>query len=262
MKKNKKEKLEMFDELTDEPKDAEAQYLTREEIKILRASRADRGKLPYLDNSDMAKAKRFAKKNKKAVIFVCVTVALLLSVVAFLSFSLWKKAQDGPCTDDFVITLGSEEYELKYKEGMKYGKLYIDINMIAEYADITVSGNSKSLKFTNSDKNYAKFENGSSSALVNGVSVDVGGKVIIDDEECLLPFDFIKKLFSKGMVIRLNENDNTIFIHRQFYDEERTQPVEIEFSTDGLDLSGFAMSGFGKEKNIYDRYERIHFLYL
>ena len=61
-----------------------ADTLSEDELKILAATRgeSDRGELPHYDNSDLALAKRYAKKNKFTVLFVALTILLALAVIA------------------------------------------------------------------------------------------------------------------------------------------------------------------------------------
>lgn len=229
----------------------DAQLLSDDELKMLAASRGeiDRSTLPHYDNSDIAIAKRYAKKNKTTVIFVAVTITLVLAVIAVLSIFLYQKLADAPSKDDYVLTLGDEEYVIKYKNAMKNDVLYLDIIQIARYADLVVSGSTKSLKITCDDGTYVRFENGKNIATINGDSVKLGGTAYIntlDDEsnekiECLIPFTFIEKLFSyqvengtSSLYVSLKKS-NKILIRRKIYKESEL-PLPISFSADCFDL--------------------------
>ena len=237
--------------LKDNIDERDAQILSDDELKMLAASRGeiDRSTLPHYDNSDIAIAKRYAKKNKTTVIFVAVTILLVLAVIAILSVFLYQKLADAPSKDDYVLTLGDEEYVIKYKNAMKDDVLYLDIIQIARYADLVVSGDTKSVKITCEDGTFVRFESGKDIATVNGDSVKLGGVSYIntlDAEskekiEGLIPFTFIEKLFSyqveKGMsslYVSLSKS-NKILIRRKIYKDSEL-PLPISFNADCFDL--------------------------
>ena len=246
MSKIKKDKDLLTDGTQSEP-----ELLSAEELKILAATRPelDRSTLPNYDNSDLAIAKRYAKKNKLTVIFVISTIAVLLAVISVLFVFLFQKIANAPSKNDYVVTLGDEEYTIKYKKAKKDDVLYLDVVKIARYADLVVSGDDKGVKISCADGTYIKFEKGKSSAIVNGDSVKLEGPVYIDpldkssEEkiECLVPFSAIEDLFSyqtqEGTVslyVRLSKN-NEILIRRVVY-KETQEPLPISFSADCFDL--------------------------
>ena len=211
--------------------------LSDDELVMLKASRdgeIDRSTLPPHDNSDMAKAKRYVKKNKWGVLFVVITVVLLLAVMGALFFMLIKTLQEQPSSDDFKITLmgTGETYTVPYDDAMIDGVFYLDIIKIAKYADIVVSGNPDNIKLTCDDGSYVRFENGISTATVNGTRVKLEGTATIikaTDEtpmQCIIPFSFIEKLFSHpiesdtpGLKTIFSSKTNSVTIGRVKYSE-------------------------------------------
>lgn len=259
-KKKKVRDLDVYDE---ELSSGNTDLLSEEELKILKAGRdegIDRSTLPHYDNSDLAKAKRYAKKNKFTVIFVSLTVCMLLAVIAFLSFLFYMKMEQAPNKNDFVLTLGEEESVVKYKKAMKDGVLYLDAIPILKYAELTYSGSGETLKITCEDGTYVRLENGKEVATVNGERVKVGGKVLItlfehDDKnkdakklECLLPFSFLERLFSHeveknspSMYVSYSEQTNEILFHRISY-KDSGKPLPISFSADRFDIIAETLS--------------------
>lgn len=226
--------------------------LSEEEQKILFAAHKDfdRSTLPNYDNSDLAKAKRYAKKNKLTVGFVIGTVALLLVIIVALSVVLLIQNANAPSTDDFTLTLGEDEQIIKYKSAMRDGTLYLDIVQIARYAELVISGNESSLKISCADGTYVRFEHGESIATVNGEKVKLGGNAEIvpleaDSKEkmqCFIPYEFIERLFSaeveKGspsVYVSFSDKTNKILIHRIYY-KDSGKPLPISFSVDCFDL--------------------------
>ena len=206
--------------------------LTRDERRMIRATKRkgiDRSKLDPYDQSDLAAAKRYAKKNKFKVIFVTFTIILLIAVLTVIAVALISRLQAAPSTDNYEVCVGDDEpYELSYKDANKLGQFYFDLRIIAKYlgSELKVSGSGGRIKFTCTDDTYVRFVNDSATATVNGEAVKVGGKVKItpstdkEDGKCLVPFKFIEKLFSYkadgnsiGMVARVNEK-NKVTIHR------------------------------------------------
>lgn len=222
--------------------------LSDEELEMLRASQegeVDRSTLPPHDNSDMAKAKRYVKKNKWSVLFVTITVVLLLAVIGALVFLLVRTLAQKPSTDDFEITLlGVEEdevYTVPYSEAMIDDVFCLDIIKIAKYAELIVSGEQNRIKITCEDGSYVRFENGATTATVNGTRVKLGGAVRITEpdgdipRQCLIPFSFIEDLFSHpiesntpGLRTVFSSKTNSVTIGRAKY-AESGNPLPIGF---------------------------------
>ena len=230
------------------------QLLSDEELQMLRASQEgeiDRSTLPPHDNSDLAIAKRYAKKNKFSVLFVVLTVILLLAVVGALCFMLFKTISEMPSKDDFTVSLIAgeltEEYTVPYKSAVIDNVFYLDMRQIALFTDLIISGGDGSLKFSTpatdaSNITYVRFENGSETATVNGTRVKLEGIAKITETECLVPYTFIEKLFSNptvngtpGVRTKFSDKDNTVIIRRVSYESGGFLP--ISFSADCFDLA-------------------------
>ncbi len=241
MKKNNKNDLEYK-----EGQDIDAAPLTEEEIEMLRASREgelDRSTLPPYDTSDIAEAKRYAKKHLWPVLFVSGTILILVALMAVLGFVLFRNLSGAPSKDDYTVTLGEEEIMLDYKEHTRNGVFFFDMRQIASYADLIISGGDGRMKLTCPDGTYVRFENGSDIATVNGDSVQVGGMVEITEKteksegKCLVPIQFVIDLFSypaeentPGMRIKFSQKDNTVIIRRVTYSDSG-EPLKITFSS-------------------------------
>ncbi len=231
--------------------DRDAQILSDDELKMLAASRGeiDRSTLPHYDNSDIAIAKRYAKKNKLTVIFVSLTILLVLAIIAVLSVLLIGKLADAPSKDDYEIRLGDEKYTVKYKKAVKDDTLYLDINKIARYADLVISGNKSTVKISCEDGTYVRFTNGKDTAEVNGDTVRLEGTAYISataenvqNIECLVPFSFIEKLFSHqvvngtvGLFVKHYDNANYVIVRRKIFAGSE-KPIPIGFSADCFDI--------------------------
>lgn len=257
MKKKRKDFLSDFEKPEEEldPLNEEAtpeldvppqRPLTKEEKRIIRATKrkgVDRSKLDPYDQSDVAEAKRYAKKHKLRVIFVTLTIVLLLAIIASIVAVLVIQAQNAPSTANYRVSVGDDEpYEIKYKNANINGEFYFDLRSIANYAGLIVSGSSNRVKFTCADGTYVRLVNGESVATVNGEAVKVGGEAQIiastdkSEGQCLVPFRFIEKLFSfkkdgrsVGMRVKIND-ENEVTIHKYSYDNGTDVP--ISFSAD------------------------------
>lgn len=218
-------------------------------IKAVKKNEPDRSKLPPHDNSDLAKAKRYAKKNLVSVIFVILTIVMLAAVILILGIILFKSIKALPSKDDYKVTLGDEEYTLSYKDSDRDGTFYFDVRKIADYGGLIVSGGEGRLKISCPDGTYVRFEHGNDTATVNGVRVHVNGKVEITEKteksegECLVPFSFIQKLFSfekengaPGIRIKFSNEDNTIII-RKVTIRETGEALPISFSPDCFNIA-------------------------
>ena len=212
----------------------------------VREDRKIRKRLTYYDNSDKAKFGRYLKKNPIfttvcIVIAVCLTATLVISV----SFSLVNYFKNKPNTADFTLLIGDEESVRKYSECVRDGVTYIDIRAIARYAGFIESGNPpNSIKFTADMNNYLRFENESSEAIVNGVSVELDeGKVYITETTCDVPVSFLIKALEigtdNGLRVTLNNETNTIKVRRRYYEPDKdnvSEAVKILFSSESFKL--------------------------
>lgn len=243
------------------------QRLTRDERKMIRATKRkgiDRSKLDPYDKSDLAAAKRYAKKNKFKVAFVTFTIVLLLAIIATIVTVLIIKVQSGPSRANYQVAVGDEKpYELNYKDANSFGEFYFDLHSIAKYADLKVSGGNGRIKFTCPDDTYVRFTADSATATVNGEAVKVGGKVKIieptdkEDRKCLVPFKFIEKLFSHkadgnsvGMVVKVNDK-NKVTIHRISYSNGTNPP--ISFNSDCFEYASDMQMSSYPNPNIDDK---------
>ena len=208
--------------------------LSPEEERMLRAQTAkaqvDRSKLPPHDTSERANTVRFLKKNIVLTVAIAAITLLLIASIVLLVLVIADKNSDAPCDDDFKVTMGEEEFTLKYKDSVVDGVFYIDIKPIAEYAELTASGSDSKIKFTGADGTYIQFENGYNFAKVNGYFVELGGVATVTKDSCIIPFSFLSKAVSKGMLIKLDSSTNEVNIQRKFYDAELTQYADIIFS--------------------------------
>ena len=234
--------------------------LTREERKMIRATKRkgiDRSTLDPYDKSDMAEAKRYAKKNKFKVIFVATTLILLLALIAAIVTVLIIKSQNGPSKADYEVTVGKDKpYKLSYRESNEYGQFYFDLCSIAGYTDLVVTGGIKEgLKFSCPDGTYVRLVHDSATATVNGDAVKVGGKVKIfaktnkEAMKCLVPFKFVEKLFStkingqSRIVVKVSDK-NKVTIHRKYYDEGEKNVVPLTFSSDCFEYAKVQLASY------------------
>ena len=128
--------------------DAELTKAQRRMIKNEKKnSGEDRSQLDPYDQSDLAEARRYAKKNKFKVLFVTFTIILLLAVLTAIIIFAVVQFKNGPSTNDYSVTVGdADPYELDYEASNEYGKFYFDLISIANYAELTATGSEKSGK--------------------------------------------------------------------------------------------------------------------
>ncbi len=219
--------------------------LTDDELNILKkaveSEKVDRSTLPHYDNSDKAMFLRFLKKDKLFTV-VCGIISLLVVVlIVICSVIAVNIAKSRPNTDDFTIMLGDKKYTAKYKDTVRDGTVYIDMYKIAEYAALTRSGKPSSMKFTSDENNYLRFEDGSSTAVINGSLVELGGTAVVNKDVCEIPLLFLQKAVggekTSGLKIVLDDKKNTVKITRRVYETDKKDdylPVEILFSADAF----------------------------
>lgn len=221
-----------------------SEQLTDEEIDLLRqsidAQKVDRSQLPPHDNSDKAKAIRYAKKNLPfvsviAISAVCITVILTLGIIFAVRY-----AKSRPNTDDFVISIGKETYIEEYDFAMREGALYIDMRKVAIEGGLIVSGTKNTASFSTPKGQYLSFEHGSDLAIVNGNKVELGGIAEVSSEICMIPYEFLSSVLdgsTNGLRVSYNSIDNTIEVKRRYEKVDGKQVfLDVFFKVDGFEV--------------------------
>lgn len=252
---------DQYKENNKENERSSVQTLSEDELAMLRAAREgelDRSTLPPHDNSDLAQAKRYVKKNIVGVVFTVLVALLVIAVIAMLVSMLVSKISSAPSKDDFSVTLGDPdskdcvEYTVPYKKAMIDDVFYLDIKKIADYADLVVSGGEGRIKLMCPDGTYVRFEHEADTATVNGYRVHLGGTAKITDateksySECWVPYSFIEKLFSfptyneaPGIRTIFSNKDNTVLIRKVVYSDgdNEGEALPLSFSHECFDLA-------------------------
>ena len=256
MKRNKRtiiderEEYERVAALETEAPDTE--NLSAEELSMLRTaarqSVQERGDLPYHDNSEAAQVKRVIKQNKAFSAVTAFVVVGLIALVVLGIVLLVAFFGNRPNRSDFTVYLGDEEpYTVPYNQCVRDGVLYVDLRRIAKQVDLTVSGSGNKLRFTGSDNNYVQFEKGETTAVINGETVEITSPLLgrkketvcqayIENGTCLIPYRFLTRALSQGILFHLNEETNTVKIKRNTVTEMQGRdqvevPVNILFHT-------------------------------
>lgn len=201
-----------------------APELTPEEIKLLGArlkqTGEDRSKLPPFDNGEKAKAVRYAKKNVIVTVSAIVLAAAMLTAFILLAVFIYKESSGGINKSDYTFVFGKTKYTEKYKDTVINGILYIDMNRIAAYTGMTMSGSAEKIKYTASDSMYLKFENNSEYAVINGSLVSMSSFAHISSEKCLVPYKFFAQAVDGGLEMKLDTKNNTVTFSRPLTDEK------------------------------------------
>lgn len=240
----KREKKQKQTPLTDAPPP-----LTAEEIAMIKASMAardvDRSTLPSQDNSDLAHARRFVKKNKIFSIALAVLAVFGAVLVSLLCvFGVRAAIERKRATADYTFYVGNSSYTVDYKAAVRDGVLYVDMYPIAEYAQLARSGSNSDVKFTASENQYLRFENGSEYAVINGAVVEMGeGKARVNEKVCEIPFSFLLKAVGSnnqnGLRIVLDDVNHIVKIQRRMYETSKKDQVlyvEITFYPDSFNV--------------------------
>ena len=256
MKKKKKFTPEDIEEVSSsdlaeqsEPIGEGEQLLNSEELlmikKSVREDRKARRRLTYYDNSDKAKAVRFAKRNP-FFIALCVFLAILILALHVVGgVFIARKIRMRENKSDFTFIFGDGKYTdkltytAKYEDVMRDGVLYIDMYKLASYADLIVTGTQTSVKFTSDKDNYLRFENASDEAIINGSRVMLGGVAVVNKDTCLVPYDFLIKAVGEALKFTVDRDTNTVKILRRVYETDEKnvfEPMEIMFFTDNFSI--------------------------
>ncbi len=107
------------------------------------------------------------------------------------------------------------------------GIYYVDMDSIADYCDLTATGNERALRYVvRSTGEEVEFYVGESIAYVNGVTERTGGESYISGGRLYIPLDFAVRCFG-NLEITLNEERGRITVVRAVDDKD--QYIDISF---------------------------------
>lgn len=244
----------------------EENRLSEEERSFLRSSLQgageDRSKLPPHDTSDRAYLFRFMRKNpllSAASIFLIVAllagailgIFLLVRAVTTPTDTLLQKNK--PIT---VIYGDGKPKEIAYDEWVIDGIFYVDLWEIADFCDLTVSGNSRRLRFTSDADSYLLIETEDIYAIINGTRVIIESAPVLGGEsrsvpaklvdgKALVPYSFLRDAVLDGFSFKLDSASNTLRIRRVLNvvgnDKANATPSPVLFSPDSFQEVIFSM---------------------
>ncbi len=177
----------------------------------------------------LKKISELAKKNKLATA-VILTLAVAVTVCVVLLCVHLLGPGDEPLTGDYTFIFGKEEVKYKNEQVVINGVLYVDMNRLASFAELSYSGSSSTMKYIASKGQYVKFTNGSEYAVVNGTKVEISAPAIVDEEKCIVPYSVISDMIVSGIGFRFKEGNVVEVIRPTYVEKDETKPVPITFS--------------------------------
>ena len=175
--------------LVDKSEDLEVEALSEAELNMILKRQdqlEDSSEIPPPTKKKPSKLVTIAKKNKFiTAILLIFTVALLASLILLTVYVADLMSINS--RRDYVFTLGKEEVKVKYEDTVIKDVVYIDMNMLAKYAEFSVSGSEETMKYIASGENYMKFTDESEYAIINATKIIMPAPAIVGDGKCLLP---------------------------------------------------------------------------
>ena len=161
----------------------ERDLLSKDELDMIvkrQGQLKDSSAIPPPTKKKPSKLATLVKKNRFITIILSIfAVALIASLVLLAIYvadilSINSKR-------DYVFTLGKDEVKVKYEETVINDVIYIDMNMLAPYAELSVSGSEESMKYIASGNNYMKFTDDSEYAIINATKIIMPAPAIVGD---------------------------------------------------------------------------------
>ncbi|MBO5416288.1 MAG: D-alanyl-D-alanine carboxypeptidase family protein [Clostridia bacterium] len=223
--------------------------LNAAELQLLQSSLADaedRSQIPPPENKKQSKIVKLAKKNTAATVIISVFVTALVAVIVLLSVYLVTSITNGKNKRDYLFTFGEEEMRVKYEKIVIDDVLYVDMNKLAQYAELSVSGSDETMKYMVSDEQYVKFMNESEYAIINATKVVIPAPAIIKGGTCLVPYEVISKAVDTGIEFKSDRAKHTVSITRVTYAvEDILYNEDITFSAADFTAVGALQSTAG-----------------
>lgn len=196
----------------------------------------DASEIPPPSKKDPGKIRSFAKKNTFMTVLISVFSVAFIGAIILLSVYI-ANTLSANSKRDYVFTFGDEDTRVKYEETVINDVIYIDMNLLAKYAEFSVSGSEESMKYIASGDNYMKFTNDSEYAVINAQKVKLPAPAIVGNGKCLVPYQSVIKAVSDGLTFRSNSKKHKIEITRETYKEEGVEyKTDITFSTEKFEV--------------------------
>lgn len=198
----------------------------------------DSSAIPPPTKKKPSKLATLAKKNRFVTVILSIFAVALIAVLVLLSIYVADLLSLNS-RRDYVFLLGEEgakgssEVKVAYEETVINDVVYIDMNILAQYAELSVSGSEESMKYIASGNNYMKFTDDSEYAIINATKIIMPAPAIVGDGKCLVPYQVLTKAVSGGLTFNSNAKKHKIEIVRDTYTEEGVlYKAEITFSPD------------------------------
>lgn len=212
--------------------------LSSEELGMLRArldKLDDRSQIPPPEKKKQSRLVKFAKNNTVATVIISILIFAVIASAILLGIHLSGTLGANSKRDYRFIYeqfgKNDEEIKLKYENIVINDVLYVDMNRLAEFAGLSVSGSEETMKYIASEEHYLKFTNDSEYAVINAAKVAIPAPAIIKDGKCLVPYQVISKAISGGIEFKLNQSRNTVNVIRKNYKvEDITYNEDVTFS--------------------------------
>lgn len=225
-----------------------ADALNEAELGMLRSrldELDDRSIIPPPERKKQNKLIKFAKNNTVATVVVSVLVLALIASLILACVYLGKSSGN---KDDYLFIYGegakAEEIKVKYEDCVINGVLYIDMNKVAEFAQLSVSGSEESMKYIASDEQYIKFTNESGYAVINTARVILpeGYSAIIGGGRSLVPYQVVTKAIDSGIIFTIDQSKNTVTVKRATYTaDDVIYNEDIKFTSAAFEVAKTAV---------------------
>ena len=217
----------------------EVEALSQDELKMIQNRQdqlEDSSAIPPPTKKKPSKLLTLVKKNRLITVIISVFAVALIAALILLAVYVADLISMNS-KRDYTITLGKdkdlEEIKVAYEETVINDVVYIDMNVLAKYAELSVSGSEESMKYIASGNNYMKFTDDSEYAIINATKIIMPAPAIVGDGKCLVPYQVLTKAVSGGLTFHSNAKKHKIEIVRDTYEEEGVEyKSEITFSPD------------------------------
>lgn len=176
-------------------------------------------KVKQSDKRARSSAKKGMPFSLRVTILALIAYAVILPITILLFSVMLPRAavSDGK---DVVYQLGTNKNVISRKiysssSIKRNGIYYVDMDSIASYCNLTVTGNSERMRYVVRESGEAvEFLIGQSIAYINGVSERTGGDAYVSSGKVYVPLEFAKRCFV-GIDIALDLKNSKITIIRQ-----------------------------------------------
>ena len=207
-----------------------------------------------MQRREAEEAAKRAKMKKFWISAVCVAVAFIIIGLSAFFVTKYLRDIDPSTPKTFTYRINDEKNSVAYSDAFHGNLIFINMRFLRDALSLTESSSDNAtVKYTSrATKSSVVFKDGSSTAIVRGMNVNMPAPAKVNADECSVPLDTVSYIFTGITIsktassVRIERTDSVDILAKS----TDTLSMVIEFSTDLSEYEQY-MNPQGTERDKY-----------